>query len=784
MKKVLSMFVTVMLTLAVLCAPLAVAEGNVNIAVRGLNGFNGHISGAQVWKGQLLFLSSGNLCSWSPETRELSEILSSDVFANMLDAIIVPGENGKTTLTLGNVSIEIGEDESFSLGNQLFVVGDRLYRRCFIFGNESVSNALFVEIKIPEDDAPEFGELIDMRDTPLQNYTSDLQRPCEAGGKLYALSYGNSGLDLLALDFESRSAEVLSIDMAGDLFSISPYADGKLLIASVDSDSEETMTKLYAYEVESNALTHLGDLHHKNNQPPNAILCDASRGKILYTLSGSVWRADVAEDALGESEEFGDMPLDVYNGTAALLLNQWYILAGDESIVARDVELGKSPEKTLRIAGTGYLRPIRDAYFSFTSEHSAYSVSITGGAAANDILRDMINRSSDVDIYSVDVASSAYKALLKRGFMAEIGTSEALKSAVEGMYPAIQDVVTKDGKLYALPVSASANTIMLNRKLLTGKLGYSEAGIPTNWVELFNLIAELSQGKREDMPEVNLLDPVYTRSETKQQVFSNMLDAYSLWLDSDEANLFRAGEVLRMLCEAFDRINWEGLGLPEEIADGTIIEYDEESILLMSGSVGFADSHGEALQPLTLSIVAGEKPLIGLRQTVAFVNPFSKHQEVAIQYLEKVYELVSLETKMSMSPEMNDPVRSPYYEENLKYYEQTISDLKESLDKNGEDANSTVISESIAGLEYARKQYVEKWSWDISAKGIAKYREMGRHFVAVRSDVYESVPIDAISQYLDGAIDANRLVKSLERTLLMKKWRICSRPLPIPDSPT
>lgn len=72
------------------------------------------------------------------------------------------------------------------------------------------------------------------------------------------------------------------------------------------------------------------------------------------------------------------------------------------------------------------------------------------------------------------------------------------------------------------------------------------------------------------MPEINLLDPGCTRNDAKQQVFYNMLNAYSLWPDSDGANLSRAGEVLRMLCEAFDRINWDGLGLPEEITDDVL----------------------------------------------------------------------------------------------------------------------------------------------------------------------------------------------------------------------
>ena len=48
----------------------------------------------------------------------------------------------------------------------------------------------------------------------------------------------------------------------------------------------------------------------------------------------------------------------------------------------------------------GYVEQVKQAYFDFTDAHPEYMVSISDGSSADTILQDMMNRSSDVDIYT------------------------------------------------------------------------------------------------------------------------------------------------------------------------------------------------------------------------------------------------------------------------------------------------------------------------------------------------------------------------------------------------
>ncbi len=48
------------------------------------------------------------------------------------------------------------------------------------------------------------------------------------------------------------------------------------------------------------------------------------------------------------------------------------------------------------------------------------------------------------------------------------------------------------------------------------------------------------------------------------QVFYMMLADYFTWLDASEENLTRGTQALLDLCEAFEAIDWDNLGLAED----------------------------------------------------------------------------------------------------------------------------------------------------------------------------------------------------------------------------
>ena len=770
-----------MALLLVLCLCLtgasALAAGNATIAVNGQNGFEDSISGMLVRGDELVLMSWNRMYVWSPETRVLTQVQGYEELTRQLYDVEETGD-GERRAMLGDTAVELEEDENLSLNDGLIAFGDRIWQVVNVFGEEGATRSMFVELTIAQDGTPGFGEVIDMDDALTIDYGGgyvglrDLSSACEQGGLLYALSYGENGRELLVVDMEGRSADVLTLETALDITSMASFGEGKLLLVGADYSGEQMVTKLLLYDTAQEALTELGDVPCVGWNTPAGLCFDEAHGLLYYTMGGSVWRCTVSESGVGEPAEFADMPLDVYSDASAVLLDDLYIVSSYEGVVGRDVTAEKLPGQRLRIANSNYSDALKKAYYAFTDAHPEYMVTITDGATMDSVVQDMMNRSDEVDVYSISASSDAYRALLERGFMTELGSSETIRQAVEGMYPAIRESVMKDGEVYGLPVGVWTMVQGINRKALTEKLGFADDDIPTDWPGLLALLAKLSDGRMENAPELSLLEPGYAAGDAKPSFFFNMLQNFFLWMNVDEANLERSGEVLLSLCEAFEAIDWAGLGLPEEVDwdDSGAWEYNEENILFgtLFLSVGSSRS-GSAFEPRLLAVEAGGEAYAGLDETVLFVNPFSKNREAAIEYVELALAQVAPTDRMNMSPENNAPVENSYYEEGLKSYDDSIAELEAALEKAEDEEKRGELTENLEYMRQAREEYEQDARWEVTQEAIDDYQAIAQHFAVNSEGIWNEDSVTQVQQYLDGAITAQQLVGELEKTLRMKK---------------
>ena len=774
MKKWIAAALCALLMLAL--AATALAAGNVTIAARGRDGFDDYISSMFVWDGRLLMSSWDKLYVYTPGEKGVTEVAGFDQLQINFDNAIVPQPDGSSLLTLGGVEIEVEEGDTVSLNSQIIVAGDRLYRTAFIYGDAGVVDSLLVELCIAEDGTPSFGGVIDLGDALTVDYGDgytgelDLQQSCSMNGILYGLSYGDNGRELLALDLEDAGVEVIELDTDNEVNGLTPFSEGKLLLVTTRY-GESVEAELMLYDLAEESLTSLGALPCDGWSAPAGIAYDEARGMIYYELGGSVWRMAVSEDGLGEPQEFGDMPLDVYTDSSAVVLGDLYILASYDGVVGRDVTAEKMPDEKLRIVNRAYINEIKTAYYDFTDAHPEYMVSISDSSSTDTLLQDMMNRSPDVDIYTLSMTSSAFSALMNRGFLAELSGSETLSAEVGAMYDSIKNAVMKDGELYAVPMYLYANCLTINEKLLTEKLGYTEEQLPQNWAEVFGLLSDLAAThKLEEYPEVSLLGPGYIESDVKSNFFAMMMDSYYVWLDADEANLTRAGGVLEGLCEAFEAIDWSAFGLPTEYEENGEWEYVEENILFSNDNVQPGYYRSESFEPLLLSIADGEAPMISTEISVAFVNPFSTHREAAIEYLELTFSKIDKTTRIALMPGENEPILSPWYEENLKYYDETIADYEAQLaDEKLDEENRDMLEQSLADMKQWREEYEKKGQWQVSAEDIERYREYAQYLVPMRSAIWNDGGYSQISQYMDGAITAKQLCSEMEKTLQMQR---------------
>ena len=755
----------------------ALAAGNVTIALQGENGFNDYIDTMFVWDGRLLMASYSNMYTWKPGDTGLTTVKGYEELNQAFSDCITADEDGTRTFALGDVEFELDENQYASMNTTLIPMGDKLYRMANISGENGTTNVLFVEILIAEDGTPSLGGCIDMGDQLTEDYgdgytgTRSLMNVCAYNSKVYARSYGDSGYpELLEIDLENAEVNELTLDIESDVQSMSTFADGKLLLVATDYSVDPMVTSLLLYDIESEEITDLGQLPSDGWTAPAALTYDEARGMLYYVLSGSVWRLPVSETGLGEPEEFSDMPLEIYSDSAAVILDNLYILSAYNGVVGRDVTIEKLPEQQLHIDNIGYVETIRNAYFDFTDAHPEFVVSISNGGSSN-LIQDMMNRSSEVDIYTLNVEDSAFSALMNRGFLAELGGSQVLSDGVNAMYDFLKAVVMKDGELYAVPLDMYANSMSMNRALIVDKMGYEK--LPDNWVDLFAMLADMaSTGKLQDFPEVTFFGPGYTEMDVKSNMFMDMMNSYYLWLDQGEENLMRSSEVLMQLCQAFEAIDWSAFGLPTDYDYEGSWEYNEENILFRQDSISPQYYYNEALETVPMAVIPGEKPLIGARVTVAFVNPFSTQREAAIAYLEAAFGKLSAGQRITMMPGENGPVLSPYYEENLKYYNDSIAEYEKQLaDENLDEETRDMLTLSLEDMKKWRAEYEEEGRWDISEKDIERYRQYGDFMAATRSSLWggDGDTYSQIYQYLDGAITAQQLAAELEKTLQMQR---------------
>ena len=767
MKKILALILAASL---MLCAAYALAAtGNVTIAVRGQDGFNDFISSMLVWGDKLLLSSYDTLYAWNSETRKLVEVQGYDQLQYML-----------TDEETGVIKAE--EDEYCYFDSDLYVADGKLYRMAQINDSDGNQTSYLVEIIISDDGELSLGEVIDLGDAlsitneadgETYSYTRSLQNPCSFGRTIYALSYGDS-LELLSLDLDSETVDAMTLDTDYEIDSISPYTEGKLLMIGSNYNADPVETALLVYDTQTEEITELGKMPRDGYNTPSAICYDEARSKVYYVLSGSVWRMDISDDGFGTPEEFGDMPLESYSNSVAVMMGDWYILSSYDGVVGRDVTLDKMPPQRLRIINSNYAESIKTAYYAFTDKHPEYMVSISDNLDESTLLQSMMNRDSSVDIYTISSSSSALSALMNRGYLAELGSSEKLTAAVDSLYPFIGDFCKKDGQLYLMPFSGYAMGMTMNIKALTEKLGYTQDDVPTSWKQLFELINDIAANKKlEEAPEVSFVMEGYTQQDLRGMIFSNMMRDYYTWLDQSEENLTKGTPVLLELCEAFEKVDWSGLGLPEEYSeDGWMSDgIMKESVLIDFNSVDVTRYVGADQDRVIcpLSVVDGEEPVIGMTLTLAFVNPFSENKDAAIEYLEDAWDANGRTNRILMDPNDNEPVVNAYYEQNLKEIQNNIDQQKKSLETMTDEETREMTQNGINSMEEWLEEYKERGKYDVTPEQIAKYREVAGKMAVAKSDIYGGDSYDQMYQYVDGAITASQFAAQLEKTLQMQR---------------
>jgi hypothetical protein len=346
----------------------------------------------------------------------------------------------------------------------------------------------------------------------------------------------------------------------------------------------------------------------------------------------------------------------------------------------------------------------------------------------------------------------------------ELSGSAEVMEAVQSMYPVIAGAVTRDGKLYGVPVRMSGETFGLNRALWED-LGFAEDEIPTTFYELIEFAANWDPA---EYPEINLFDQ---SSSHKELLLGRLNDLYIAYQSKQGQALDFDTELYRKLIKAMDGMEDQDFS---DMEAGDEEEFwSRETLFNTYIPIGQYYSGWEH-EAMILPLDEGLEPVIPVSLDVLIINPRTTRPDQTLMYLASCVKYFDPESaNISMFPDHNEPVPNNSYDQMVKSMQENLAISQKQLE--------TAKPEDVAGIKEMIK-YEEEWlanpeanRFNVSAEQIENYRTN----IAPYLHVMEQTPFqqwdsngrnefyDMMRQYLDGAIPAEQYAKEVSMRLRM-----------------
>lgn len=607
-------------------------------------------------------------------------------------------------------------------------------------------------------------------------YLIQINATCCVDGHLMISCYDPSGQEAIYdLDVESGAGKyVEGID--GSLVCATPYEEGQLLIETYDYNS--STCEFLAYEPESESLTSLCApiAQAEYSYGFNNLAYSMESGRLFYREGGYVLAMENFDPSTAQQvAEFSTLYAD--NRAGLLLPGDYYAFCSWDGVAVRNTNPGALPERRLVVKQNAYSDSIMAAYNSFGNAHADVAVVLDDSySEPSALIEAMMNRDDSVDIYMLSVDNQAYDALYNRGYLAEL-TNPKLTEAVGEMYPFIQDAITKDGAVVALPVTIYGWIPEIDYEGFA-QLGYAREDVPTNWKEMIELLPELA-GKLYGEDGFYLVDEYSDQNSVRYQLYSEVLDAWRVNKDAEGEVQSYDDPQLAALMEEIAALDLGALGVPEPQDDdeGMVAVYsyggsDTHNLIQFSTGCTIGNYYPDGGEPTPMSVLPEQTAWAPLDLVVAFVNPFSQNADLAEEYLAELLAKQDDSLRYCLSDRENEPVRDPNYEELLQSWKDELASRQEALES-AEAIDRPQIEEEIRSLEELIA-YEDRFAWRISPKEIEWYRGHAEQMTVERFDFTNSGDDDSADIYdlrqqmFDGKLSPADFLKELDRQVRMR----------------
>lgn len=545
---------------------------------------------------------------------------------------------------------------------------------------------------------------------------------------------------------------------------ITAFGEGCVLVEYFDYDTQKLSFDIY--DVENETVTSACEpLDAENCDARYGLAYDAENGRLYYLSEGFLKSADNFDFA--NSVDVAELSVGYYYNMSGLLMpGGYYVYSCYDGTFVRSTNPDDKLERYLNVRDFSYSEAVSRTYEGFNNTHADIASIINHDYQEDSrIIEDMMNRDSHTDIYIINSNSQAFSALYDRGYMLDLSGNETIREFVNDMYPALRDACMRDGEIITLPVQINGWTLCANTKSLEA-LGYTAEDIPAYWPDFLDFLNEIATKLPED-GSIRIFDAYMSQQDALSQLFYEIMSDYDLYLCMNSQEKGYDTPELNAALEKLQQLDFEAMGLHETVEDEE--PADMVLALFQTGCGCTLGNFYDGATPLLLSFEADTEGSLPISMSAAFVNPFSENADAALDFLQEMIKNADNSLLYNVSDSLNEPLRHSSYEKNLEDMEESIEDLRASLET-AEPVDVPVIEEQIAESEGYLEEYRQN-VWEISPASIEWYRAhadriavSGYNYLNGESagDVY-----DLYSQFLENRIDVKTLLKSIDQKVKM-----------------
>ncbi len=465
----------------------------------------------------------------------------------------------------------------------------------------------------------------------------------------------------------------------------------------------------------------------------------------------------------GETRQAAYLSAAFITGVNACWLDDLYVCANLNMVDIRSVDPEKLPTTSINIyhsyadtpENVAFMKEHPDIPLRFSTEYYEDSTSL---------VQAFISGASNADVFFIDATDVDLPAMMKKGYCLDLTQYPQIANEVSNMYGFVQDAVTFEEHIYALPMSVSGSGWGIFSDIWD-TLGL-DIEQPQTLLDICELVNTWAERYSDEYPDYVVIEDVenYSR-ELTQTVFEMYMDYYSyqgipITLDT---------ELFRKVMNAVNSIT-EELDVTTPTEDEMFELWEKTALLCRRNDILTPTKNDYSLLLLTLD---DEMPfVIHADMTVAFINPRSRNIDSAVEYLTFCAKNMSAVEKIKLFPDYNVPVEDSYYLNQVEIWEKEKSEILDGVEDD-DDEHKMKAKERLAVLE-ASLMDKEDNRYVVSKEMIDTYRELAQYVMffnqgEIRKNANRSDTVlgSLLVQYIDGVMDLERLISEGDQKLTM-----------------